>query len=53
MAALKAMAVLPGQIFKGPKTVIKLCLATFLVCWAEGKNTNDLYQLWMQQVPSV
>eukprot|EP01044_Picomonas_judraskeda_P043367 COSAG03_NODE_22774_length_287_cov_0.585106_1_plen_29_part_01 len=29
--------------------MVKLCVATFLVCWAEGKNTNDLFQLWMKQ----
>ena len=31
--------------------MVKLCLATFIVCWAEGKNTNDLYQLWLQDAP--
>jgi MFS family permease len=37
------------RLFSGPRTMVKLCIATFLVCWAEGKNTNDLYQLWMKQ----
>lgn len=37
------------RLFSGPETMVKLCIATFLVCWAEGKNTNDLFQLWMKQ----
>jgi DHA1 family tetracycline resistance protein-like MFS transporter len=37
------------RLFSGPRTMVKLCVATFLVCWAEGKNTNDLFQLWMKQ----
>lgn len=36
-------------LLKSPKVMVKLCIATFLVCAAEGKNTNDLYQLWLQQ----
>jgi hypothetical protein len=30
------------RLLRGPTTMVKLCLATFMVCWAEGKNTNDL-----------
>ena len=39
------------RLLRGPTALVKLCLATFFVCWAEGKNTNDLYQMWLQDGP--
>ena len=31
------------RIFRGPKTMVKLCWATFMTCWSEGKNTNGAH----------
>lgn len=37
------------KLFSGPKTLVRLIIATFLVCWSEGKNTNDFFQLWLKE----
>jgi DHA1 family tetracycline resistance protein-like MFS transporter len=37
------------RLFSENATLVKLVGVAFLICWSEGKNTNDVFQLWLQE----